>query len=162
VAAADPDAAMTRTYRDPQLLWLQAAVATVMLALGVGEVIIFWPRPVALLVLVLIPVGVVLGARASRQGVRTDAEGLTVRDQWNDEERLRWDEIERFEVVRTDRHVAVAQLRDGTKVTLEPLGGAPAQTAAHRQRWAEQSVEGLNDQLRRYREASAARPAATR
>jgi hypothetical protein len=86
--------------------------------------------------------------------VWTDADGVTVRDQWKKERRMRWDEIERFAIEPGEgarAHSAFARLTDGSQVRLEPLGGAEMQSSSHRRRWAEQSVEALNAQLREAR-----------
>ena len=151
---------MTRTYRDPQLLAFQAAVIGSLSLLAVTTGVLFWPSRGAVICLVLTPVLLVLAARASRQGVRTDKDGVTVRDQWNRVRHMPWQEIERFEIVRGEgrrAHTAFARLRDGTTVELAPLAGAEIQSASHRRRWAEQSVDALNAQLEQVRDSAPAR-----
>ncbi len=151
---------MRRTYRDPQLLRYQAALGAGVVAISATFAVLLWPHVRALALLAVIPVFVVLAGRASRQGVRTDEDGITVRDEWNEETRLRWEEIDSFLVLPGEEPpLALARLRDGEAVVLAPLGGASAQTRSHRQRWAEQSVDSLNAQLRHARNSAPLGPA---
>ena len=157
--AVEPDAqASRRVYRDPRAVAFRLLALAIFLATEAFFIVI-GIQPVAMAALAAFTL--ILWVPVLRAAVTTDRDGLTVLTQRGRRSRVRWSEVERFELERTSegQPEASVALKDGDTLELEPLGGVQMQPKRQRWEWAERSIAGLSAQLERSRGAQGGREA---
>jgi hypothetical protein len=141
------DAAVRSSYRDPWALAVRLFALVIFLALEAGMFLV----GIEYVAAGLVAFTLFLWARVLRAGVSADATGITLRTERGTRTRVRWEDIDRFELEsETGLPHVYAVLQDGEEIELEPLGGVEMEPKRRRWEWAERSVAGLSAQLRNW------------
>jgi hypothetical protein len=153
VAVEPREAAIRRVYRDP---WAVAGQSLALLIFFAVVAYFYFTEAVSPTTsAIMAGVVVVVGVPSLLAVVKADDEGIRVRTQMGRRARIRWSDIEGFELERGDdgKPHASASLRSGGTLELEPLEGVPLQPRKRRWDWAKRSIAGLSAQLQAARRA---------